>query len=85
MRADEAAAWMLQKLQEDGFLYQETAAMEFAELGDPELAYYDDNGSLCVGRSVLTEFRKITGDYVYERQGKFWRQRLETDAEGRQQ
>lgn len=85
MDARAAADWMLAKLKEDKFLYQESAAMFLAELNDESLAYYDGSGNLCVGKSVLAEFNKLTPDYVYERAGKFWRERLETDQPGRQQ
>jgi len=85
MTAVEAAAWMLERLKRDGFLYQETAAMHLAELNDEALAYYDANGNVCVGREVLAKFRKLTGDYVYERRDKFWRERLVSDTESRQQ
>lgn len=85
MTEQEAANWMLEKLREDGFLYQETAAMQFAELEAAALSYYDSQGNLCVGKGVLKLFRAMTPEYVYERAGKFWRERLETDQDSRQQ
>lgn len=85
MQPAAAARLMLQMLVEDGFLYQESAAMKLAEFDDEGLAYYDASGNLCVGKKVLAEFNKLTPDIVYERSGKFWRHRLDTDQSGRQQ
>jgi len=85
MTEDEAALWMLAEYERDGFLYQEAAATHLFQLQDETLAYFDKSSSLCVGKGVLKIFNKLTPDAVYERSGKFWRIRLETDQPGRQQ
>lgn len=85
MTEEEAALWMLDQYNECGFLYQETAASYLFHLNDEKLAYFDKDSNLCVGKQVLAKFNKLTPDAVYERAGKFWRERLETDQPGRQQ
>ena len=85
MTEDEAARWMLAEYERDGFLYQEAAASHLFQLYDESLAYFDAASNLCVGKGVLKIFNALTPDAVYERAGKFWRQRLETDQPGRQQ
>jgi formylmethanofuran dehydrogenase subunit B len=85
MTVKEAAEWMLERLEVAGFLYQEEAASYFLHLHDEALAYYDANSNVCVGKSVLAEFNKLSPDAVYERADKFWRHRLTSDQPGRQQ
>lgn len=76
---------MLDRYLTDGFLYQEAASTHLMEFNDEKLAYFDANSNLCIGKKVLIEFNKLTPEAVYERSGKFWRLRLETDQPGRQQ
>ena len=81
----EAAEWMCDRFSLQGFLYQEEAASQLWHLHDPELAYFDKAGNLCVGKLVLKAFARLTPNAVYERAEKFWRERLPTDLAGRQQ
>lgn len=85
MTPDQAAEWMLQHFEAKRFLYQEEAASHLLHLHDAALAYYDGNGNVCVGKKVLAAFNKLTPDAVYERTGKYWRDRLVSDQPGRQQ
>lgn len=85
MTAIEAADWMLAQYVAKRFLYQEEASSFLLHLHDEKLAYYDRNGNACVGKAVLAIFNRRTPDAVYERTGKFWRDRLTTDQPGRQQ
>ncbi|MGW5841116.1 DUF6953 family protein [Methylorubrum extorquens] len=85
MTLQEAAEWMLYQYEAKGFLYQEEAATHLLHHQDEELAYYDHNGNVCVGKAVLVAFNKLTPDAVYERAAKFWRRRLPSDQLGRQQ
>lgn len=80
-----AAEWMLEQFEAKRFLYQEEAATHLLHLHDEQLAYYDGNGNVCVGKKVLAEFNRLTPDAVYERTDKFWRDRLPSDQPGRQQ
>ena len=85
MTEDDAARWMLAEFEAAGFLYQESAASHLFQLNDETLAYFDKASNLCVGKGVLRIFNRLTLDAVYERAGKLWRLRLETDQPGRQQ
>jgi len=85
MTEEDAAHWMLTEYEEFGFLYQEAAANHLFNLKDEKLAYFDKSSNLCVGKGVLAIFNRLTPEAVYERSGKFWRRRLETDQPGRQQ
>ena len=86
MTPEEAAQWMLDQANtSDGTLHQETAAAYLNEFNDERLAYWNDAGILCVSKTVLDIFRKITPNYVFVRTGKFWRPREEFDRPGRQQ
>jgi hypothetical protein len=85
MTPQQAAEWMLEQLESKGFLYQEEAATHLLHLHNEELAYFDGNGNVCVGKQVLAAFNRLTPAAVYERAEKFWRERLPTDQPGRQQ
>ena len=85
MTEEEAARWMLAEYEAAGFVYQETAASHLFQLNDETLAYFDKSSNLCVGKRVLEIFKDLTPDAVYERAGKFWRNRLATDQPDRQQ
>lgn len=85
MTPHEAAEWMLRQFRANRFLYQEEAATHLLHLHDEQLAYYDGNGNVCVGKKVLVIFNELTPEAVYERADKFWRDRLPTDQPGRQQ
>lgn len=85
MTEEEAAHWMLSDFETAGFLYQEGAASHLMQFRDENLAYFDKSSNLCIGKGVLKIFNKLTPEAVYERSGKFWRIRLETDQPGRQQ
>ncbi|WP_407694652.1 DUF6953 family protein [Sedimentitalea nanhaiensis] len=66
-------------------MYQEAVASHLFQLNEETLAYFDKSSNLCLGKDVLKIFNQLTSEAVYERTGKFWRIRLETDQPGRQQ
>ena len=85
MTPAEGAQWMLKELADGGELYQDAVAGEMIGHGDDDLAYYDDNGSACVGKKLLSEFKKVSPDVVWSRSGKYWRAREDGDEPGRSQ
>jgi hypothetical protein len=85
MTPAEAARWMKEQLDSEEMLYQSEVAYTLGEHEDERLAYYDDDGNLCVGKQVLAEFRKITPDVVYVRSEKMWRRREDYDEPWRLQ
>ena len=82
MTPQAAAEWMLIQYEAKRFLYQEEAASHLLHFRDEQLAYYDRNGNVCVGKSVLAIFNKLTPFAVYERAEKFWRDRLPSPPQG---
>jgi hypothetical protein len=76
MTPQQAAQWMLAKIQRDGYLDQETVAFEFGNI-DPTLVYANDNGGIGIQNKVLAAFNKIapTTDYVWSRSHRQWRKR----------
>ena len=81
-----AATWMLTELQAQGVLYQEEAVYSIQEKFGDDFVYLNDNGNLAISRSVLKEFRLLTGeDFVWERGERCWRFRQQYDQPGRQQ
>lgn len=81
-----AAEWMLGTVNEEGVLYQDQAAAELAARFGDELITINDAGNVAIQRSVLTAFRKISGDtVVWDRGERCWRIRDGGDLPGRQQ
>lgn len=84
--AREVAEWMLNKLNQDGILYQEDAAFEIESQFGEEFVYINDNGNTAISKRVLAEFRKLTEDtVVWVRGEKYWRRRESYDEQGRGQ
>jgi hypothetical protein len=82
----DVAAWMLDYLKENAFLYQQEAAYEIRERFSEDFTYYNQNGNLAISPDVLAAFRSLTGDgVVWERGQRCWRMREEHDEPGRQQ
>lgn len=51
-----------------------------------DFVYTNVNGNLSIGKDVLKEFKKLSGDdVVWERGEKAWRYRASYDSAGRQQ
>ena len=86
MTARDVAKWMLKKLEEVKYLYQEEVVYEISEKFGEEFTYINENGNDAIDRAVLKEFRKLTSDSViWERGERMWRFREEYDEEGRSQ
>ena len=80
------AEWMLEELNREGCLYQNTAASDIESKFGEGATYINEHGNLAIDRRVLTEFRAITGDdVVWERTERAWRKRESHDEPGRKQ
>lgn len=82
---DDVARWLLDQITSERLVYQETVVYEIkSKFGD---AFVDtnDNGNLVVSRKVLTKFRKISPDVVWDRGDRCWRVRESRDNASRQQ
>jgi hypothetical protein len=76
---------MENRLNQDGFLYQEDAVYEIEQKFGSAHVYENENGNPAISRKVLNEFRKRTQkNVVWERGERMWRRRESGDAPGRQ-
>jgi hypothetical protein len=82
----EVAAFMVEQLQKQHSLYQETVVYHIKQQFGDDFVYINQNGNLAINKDVLKEFRKLTGDdVIWERGSRMWRERAKYDQEGRQQ
>jgi hypothetical protein len=80
------AQWMLSRIEETGLLYQLDAAEGIQAKFGPEFLYTNDAGSLCISRTVLRRFDRISAaTVVYSRSLIGWRTRQPDDQPGRRQ
>jgi hypothetical protein len=83
---DDVAKWMLSELQREKCLYQQTAVCDIESKFGENFIYYNDSGNPAIGKSVLSAFKKLTGDSViWEKGERMWRFREKRDEPGRQQ
>jgi uncharacterized protein DUF6953 len=83
---EEIAKWMVDALERDDCLYQDTAVYDIAGRFGDEFTYINQNGNLAIDRRVLAAFRHLTEKtVVWERGERVWRKRHEADESGRRQ
>lgn len=73
--AVDVAQFMAGELAARGSLYQEDVVYQIERRFGSEFTYTNENGNQAISRRVLTEFRKLTPDAVWERGSRMWRQR----------
>jgi hypothetical protein len=83
--SSDVAEWMLSVIQEHGELSQNNAFYEINKRFGSGFTSISNSGVPSVGSGVLTAFRKISDDIIWERSDKKWRKREFYDAPGRQQ
>ena len=77
---------MLDELKRVRFLHQHEAVFEIENRFGEPFFYINDAGNPAIAKSVLTVFKKLTGDsVVWERGERMWRMREDYDSKGRQQ
>ncbi len=87
----QVAEWMIKQLEVEEELYQQPTANKILELFGEEFVALDANDVLGIGRKVLYQFKKMTGDTVVwvavqgDWTAGFWRKRDDQDNEGRRQ
>ena len=82
----DVAAWMLAEVTSQETLWQTDAADEIGRRFGPEFIYENERGTLCISKTVLKEFRKISEDtVVWEKGYRTWRLRGKDDPLGRRQ
>lgn len=80
------AEWMLEKIEQEEYLYQENAAQEILERFGSEFTYENENGNLAIDKRVLRVFRKLSETaVVWDRWDRMWRKRTTGDSPARQQ
>lgn len=85
MTASEAAQWMVQRLREEGCLYQDDVVDFLVGQGGVGLTRENRDGNEVIGTSVLNEFRKLTlHDVVWVKPDLYWRYRVPEDEPGRE-
>jgi hypothetical protein len=83
--AIDVAKWMVERLEDRRFLYQEDTVYAIKhEFGD-DFVYINGNGNLAIVKPVLDAFNKLTPDVVWLRGERCWRKREQYDKPGRQQ
>lgn len=83
--ATDVAQWMLSVIQEQGELSQNNAYYQINKQFGTGFTTVTNSGSPSISRSVLTAFKKISDEVIWERGDKKWRKREFYDAPGRQQ
>jgi hypothetical protein len=85
-RASDVAKWMLEQIGDKKPLYRESVAWEINKKFGKSFVYDNANGNPAIGKDVLKEFKKISGDdIVWSRGDRCWRKRIASDKPGRQQ
>ncbi len=84
--ADKIAKWMLNKIESENVVYQETVVYDISSTFGEEFTYINDAGNLAIRGDVLKAFRKISEDcVVWERGERMWRRRASYDEPGKRQ
>jgi len=85
MNPSTAAAWMLQRLEAEGCLYQDDVVDALLTAGADDLVRENDDGNVVIGTKVLTAFRTLSEDAVWVKPDRYWRWRVAEDELGRDQ
>lgn len=84
--AVDVAAWMLERINADGALYQDVAASQIASHFGEAFVTINIAGNVGISKAVLAAFNKSSGDSVVWCRGeRYWRLREDYDLPGRQQ
>jgi hypothetical protein len=74
--ADAVARWMIDTLARHGYLYQEVAVTEVAELFGERFVYTNATGNRAIRKDVLQVFNKLAaGSIAWEIGPRAWRRR----------
>ena len=82
---EDVARWMLDELEEAGYLYQWEAILEIQSRFGDDFTYLNESGNFAIDRRVLRAFRYLTEDnIVWRRKECCWVRRAPHDPPGRQ-
>lgn len=70
------AAWMLAEVLRTGYVEQEDFTYQIGKRFGKDFLYDNENGNLAISKTVLKDFRKISGDsIIWSRSERAWRKR----------
>jgi len=79
---EHVAEWMAATLERHGFLYQEVAVKEVAELFGARFTYVNAAGNRAINKDVLAAFNRLTGKSVaWEVGPRAWRRRPDKEVD----
>jgi hypothetical protein len=80
----EVATWMKSEIDARTILYQDWVATNIRQLFGKQYVYPNKNRNLAISRDVLTEYLRLTKDYVvWNKRKRFWRIRRSDDPNTR--
>ncbi len=82
---NDAAEWMLRRLEKVGVLHQDDAVSEIADRFGEATTYENAAGNAAISKEVLAAFKAISPDVVWSRGERCWRKREKGDEPGRNQ
>ncbi|WP_367106621.1 hypothetical protein [uncultured Psychrobacter sp.] len=74
---------MIDKLQNDGCLYQDDVVDYIVRSGDESFLRENADGNLVLDRPLLKSFKDVTSDVVWVQSDFYWRYRVVEDEGGR--
>jgi hypothetical protein len=81
---DWAVDWMLEKLNEDGCIYQDDVVDHLLNSSKEALLKENSDGNIVLGTDILKGFRNLTEkNVVWVKPERYWRFRVPEDEEGR--
>ena len=85
MNLEDSVAWMIEKLESDGCVYQDDVVDKLVTRGREIFLRENADGNLVLGSDLLKAFRQITGDkVVWVRPNRYLRWRVAEDEPGRE-
>lgn len=85
MTPDTVAAWMLDRVEREGCIYQDDVVDYLVKAKREDLLTENADGNLAVGKTVLASFLKLTATtVVWVKPDRYWRWRVAEDEPGRE-
>lgn len=85
MTPDTVAAWMLDRVEREGCIYQDDVVDYLVKAKREDLLTENADGNLAIGKTVLASFLKLTATTVaWVKPDRYWRWRVAEDEPGRE-
>lgn len=82
---NDAAEWMLRRVERSGVLHQDDAVSGIADKFGEGTTYENAAGNPAISKEVLSRFKRISPEVVWSRSERCWRKREKGDEPGRNQ